>query len=604
MNATMHSRPWLNVLFAMSSAGVIVLTGCSMGAVSGAGAVANTVHMTGKAYGGQQPIVGATIQLYAVGTSANGSAATPLISSLVTSDQDGSFSITGDYSCTNATQVYLVATGGDPGAGTNPGSALAAALGSCSDLQSNAATTYIYMNELTTVAAAYALAPFEGGSYANVGSSSGFAPALANSFRSAQTLIDTSNGGVPTLPAGLSLPATELNTLGDILAECINSTGGGSTPCGQLFAVTGANNTLDAAFYIAKHPGDPAVTGLWSLVSPISPFQPALSAQPQDFTVAVRYTGTQLSRPTGIAIDGPGNAYITNQTGNSVSAAPPLSPSFGLYNTVAGGMLDGPTGISVDTNGYFWIANTGAANAVEFAPIQYSISGDVTGFASIPTRGIAFSGSAADAPIAVANDHHGNAYFIAPGSNSVFEVSAGGFISSTLTNASLASPQGIALNDAGDITIGTGAGQLCTVSPVNFGSVTPACSSQGNAGAIVALAVNASSTLDVGFAADAGGLGVYAPASGAGPYSGGGLDHPMAIVFDGAGKAFVANLAGIAEFDGATALSPVSGFGSLSAPAGIAVDPSGNVWATNSGDDSISIFIGLAAPTMTPLAGN
>src|ERR1700743_3011274 len=95
--------------------------GCSMGrlgllpaclcvltlTLAGCGANSPTPHPTpvgetqysGSVHGGQQPVAGASIQLYTVGTTADGSAATPLLTSTVTSDATGSFTITGLYSC-------------------------------------------------------------------------------------------------------------------------------------------------------------------------------------------------------------------------------------------------------------------------------------------------------------------------------------------------------------------------------------------------------------------------------------------------------------------------------------------------------------------------
>ncbi len=74
----------------------------------------NEVQLEGFVHGGQQPIVGATIQLWAAGTSADQSAATPLISSVLTGSA-GQFSITGLYTCpTIQSEVYLTATGGQP----------------------------------------------------------------------------------------------------------------------------------------------------------------------------------------------------------------------------------------------------------------------------------------------------------------------------------------------------------------------------------------------------------------------------------------------------------------------------------------------------------
>jgi len=42
--------------------------------------------------------------------------------------------------------------------------------------------------------------------------------------------------------------------------------------------------------------------------------------------------------------------------------------------------------------------------------------------------------------------------------------------------------------------------------------------------------------------------------------------------------------------------------GQLNAPAGVAVDASGNVWTANSGDNSVSKYVGLASPAVTPIA--
>ena len=87
--------------------------------------------ISGSVYGGQQPVSGAAIQLYAVGTSGYGSAATSMLNTTVYTGSDGKFSITGDYACPAAgtafgpsTPVYMVASGGNPGLspGTNNGS--------------------------------------------------------------------------------------------------------------------------------------------------------------------------------------------------------------------------------------------------------------------------------------------------------------------------------------------------------------------------------------------------------------------------------------------------------------------------------------------------
>ena len=112
----------------------IWILGCSANVPSN-GPVAGG-QLRGSVHGGQQPVTGASIQLYAAGTTGYGTSATALLTSPVVTDSSGSFSITGDYTCPSSTsQLYLVATGGNPGlaAGTNNAAlALMAALGPCS----------------------------------------------------------------------------------------------------------------------------------------------------------------------------------------------------------------------------------------------------------------------------------------------------------------------------------------------------------------------------------------------------------------------------------------------------------------------------------------
>ena len=147
------------------------ITGCQMvqGPVEAPNPTATTPssrgsgELAGVVHGGQQPVSGATIQLYAVGTSGYGSTATGLISpsaqatpGIALTDANGNFNITGQYSCPMGDpEVYLTATGGNPGLapGTNNSAiVLVAALTDCNTLQANAAKTTVILNEATTVA--------------------------------------------------------------------------------------------------------------------------------------------------------------------------------------------------------------------------------------------------------------------------------------------------------------------------------------------------------------------------------------------------------------------------------------------------------------------
>lgn len=278
---------------------VLALTGCGAGPNTWHSVPVVTSQYSGSVHGGQQPVVGATIQLYTVGTTADGSAATPLLTSTVTSDSTGNFSITGLYSCTNATQVYIVATGGNPGLSTaNPDIALMAALGPCSSLTPS---TFININELTTVAAVSALAPFMSSATA-IGSASYDNNYLASAFTVANEFVDTTTGlsPGPNLPNFTIVPTNELNTLADILSACINSTGGTAgdgSLCGRLFSLAtispnpAPTNTIQAMLNIASSPTQ-NVAALFALVPPTPPFQPTLTSAPSSWAV-------QLTPPGG-----------------------------------------------------------------------------------------------------------------------------------------------------------------------------------------------------------------------------------------------------------------------------------------------------------------
>ena len=71
----------------------------------------------GVVHGGQQPIALSQISLYAAGKTRTGSAARSMLTLPVLTDLNGGFNISGLYSCQAGDQVYLVATGGNAGAG-------------------------------------------------------------------------------------------------------------------------------------------------------------------------------------------------------------------------------------------------------------------------------------------------------------------------------------------------------------------------------------------------------------------------------------------------------------------------------------------------------
>lgn len=246
---------------------------------------------------------GSTVQLYAVGSNGNGSAATPLLTQPVVSDANGNFSLTNQFSCpTPASLTYVVATGGNPGLsqGTNNAAiAMMTSLGRCDSLTSS---TFIVINELTTAAAVSALFPFMT-SPANIGSSSSDASSLANAFVLASEFVNPSTGLAPGLnvPQGTIVPVAKIDSLADIVAACINSAGGASgdgSACGTLFTLTtpagtttAPTNVITALLNVASNP-TLNTAGLFNLTTPTAPFQPQLSAIPADLSIRLTTTGS------------------------------------------------------------------------------------------------------------------------------------------------------------------------------------------------------------------------------------------------------------------------------------------------------------------------
>ena len=186
----------------------LALAGCSVDTVS-LPSLTPGAALSGTVHGGAQPISGAIVQLYAVGNTGNGSAATDILTgpqgvaplAFTTTGLDGSFAITGDYSCpTNpATPVYITATTGNPGITGNVNNtaiALVAALGPCNALLSAGSSQKITINEATTVAAAWALSPFAT-SITSIGATSTNLAGITQAFAIASQLVDTSLGTSP-----------------------------------------------------------------------------------------------------------------------------------------------------------------------------------------------------------------------------------------------------------------------------------------------------------------------------------------------------------------------------------------------------------------------
>ncbi len=569
--------------------------------------------LQGHVRGGQQPVNGASIVLYAAGSAGVGAGAIDLLAPhVVTTDASGSFSITGDYVCpTAATQVYVVARGGNPGlaaGGNNPALAMMAALGNCGDLTSG---TRIVINEATTAGAVWALSQFMSAG-ASVGSTATNAVGLQNAFAVASHLVDSSTGIAPgsSLPSGAVTEPAKLYTLADILAACVNSDG--STACTPLFVAAttpdGApSNTLDAAFNIVRHPAD-NVAAVFRAFEPHGPFQPALSAQPNDWTMSITYGGCVagcggLNLPGSLAIDSGGNVLAANYFGGAVSKFSAGGVPASVMG-IPGVGLSQSYGIAIDASDNVWVANeqsvTGANNHHVGSISEFSSSG-------VELSGYGYTGGGVYYPLAVAADSTGAIWVADYGSSAATLLADDGSpISSGAGYQAGALPftSAVAVDASHNAWFAAETGAV-RVTPAGAVSSFSCCTDP--AGIAVDL------TGDVWIADYTGSAVVELAPAGTLAHRtvlSGGNAGPQGIAIDGAGNVWAANYYGnsLAELSGVTAavVSPTPGYGldaPLSEPYGLAVDAGGNLWLSNAGANTLTEFVGLASPIKTPLLG-
>jgi hypothetical protein len=254
--------------------------------------------------GGQsRAVVGAKVYVLQANTAGYGKPSVSLLTSGTGNPADsigyyavtgeyGGFSIAGDYTCTADRQVYLYVLGGNSG-GNGPNSAigLIASLGACPQAGTfTTAAPFVFVNEVTTVAAAYAMA---GIATDPTHVSSSGTPAASTGMVNPATLASVATGFANARPDS-KVPRSKIHTFANILSACINSSAPTSASCTTLFTnarsdgTTGMipGDTATAAMNIARNP-HANVSPLYGLQPGLSPpFLPALESAPPDFSLS------------------------------------------------------------------------------------------------------------------------------------------------------------------------------------------------------------------------------------------------------------------------------------------------------------------------------
>jgi hypothetical protein len=593
--------------------------------------------ISGQVHGGQFAITGASVYAYETSTAGYGVAST-LLAGPVLTDANGSFSFPASTTCTPAGVVYLYSLGGDPGGSVaNLNAGLLAVLGICPTdgllvnavVAPPATSAQISMNEVSTIAAAYALAGFATSATAigNSGTAlanTGLTNAANNASQMYIAVTPYGGGGAGALAATPNgngiVPAALINTLANILAACINSASP-YTPCTTLFSNdesgggqtgTAPADTATAAIYLAQHPyprdtnGNSLVSTLFNIAgSTANPFTPALATAPSDFAVALVFTGSFTS-PYGIAIDSSGNAWVTNATtSGSVSVLSPLGvPLTG--SPFGSGSLDVPKGLAIDQNGSAWVANTTGNSLVQLTS-QGAVSATYTTDISSPNS--------------VAIDASNNVWVA--NSASVTKISNTSSTPTFVTQTDNNQPRGITVSASGNVWVAEGADGI-TQDPPSDTSHTYT----GYPATFLGLAADSAGFV---WAADPGDTELFKfNSSGAIAASPEIATGPTCVAIDGSNNVFLSTVKsssgtaaagnlvyGVVELSSAATANgpPVTvGYtagGQLQSQEGIAVDGSGNVWVTNYSYKNTSNttvagttvveFLGLANPAVTPI---
>lgn len=577
-------------------------------------------------------MVGSHVYLMAANTTGYGSAALSLLSptstglsdsigAYVLTAPDGSFSITGDYSCQANTQVYVLALGGNPGAGANSAAGFMQALGNCPTNGTFASTKpFIYLNEISTVASAYAMAGFAVDATHVSSSGSTLAQAgISNAFLTYNNLATPDTGvALTATPANNGIvPQKTINTIANILASCVNSTGPTSATCTTLFANAKSGSitpteTVTAAINIAHNPGA-NTAALCGLVTGQPAFAPSLTTCPNDFVVGITYgtvPGTTNSPSSGtysIAFDSFGDAWVTNVNNNSVSkfasTGVPLSPSNGF----SGGGFALPAGIAIDPSQNAWVVDT-IANDI----VKLSQSGSVLG---------TYTGGGLNVPGAISVDGQGSVFAvnISTGANSLTKFNNSGVpaFGSPFTGGGINSPTNLAVDQGGRVWItnqGPGTGSLSAFVNNGVPITTVVGYTGGGLNNPQAVAIDASNNIWVAnygnssiskFTSSGAAL---TPSTG---ITGGGLNRPNYVAVDGGGNIWAANFSASTVTELNNTGAPVSGStgygpGLFNGPQSIAIDGSGNVWVanvnSNSANTAITELVGAGVPRVTPLS--
>jgi hypothetical protein len=608
------------------------LTGCGGSAYVPAASTVSSLKMAGEVHGGQQPVSGSKIYLFGI-AGYQGSASNSLLSGsgvtvdssgngYVSTDANGNFTITGDYTCPSyntAVDTYLLASGGNPGLGSgtnNSAIMLMAALGPCSGLTN---VSFVNINEVSTAAMVAALQQFmtDGLHVSSPPNQIG----IENAFSTVPNLVDLASGfALSSTATGQGVaPQATLNTLGNILAACINTASPGSSTCTSLFQAvtpsggTAPTDTIGAMLAIAHNPGY-NVSNTFKIGSSTPPFAPALSVAPNDFTLGITYSGGGLVQPGSLAVDNSGNIFTTNCATCAGTTGTDSIIGYSANGTVLTGAgytagIHKPTALALDLYDNIWSTNLATGSTPDQVNRTDSSGNQLSGFPlSDPTI---------NDPVAIEVTGNYQAWVASKGNNTVVEVYGPGTITTSVTQSGFTAPSGIGIDGFGNVyASGSGSNNILKLS--STGTVLSSGYTGAGISSPVGIAVDGGQhvwTVDSG-KGDVSEIFGYDGTATSGTTGYTGINTATVVTIAGDGTAWVANCRASCTGSGSTSadnivhlsttgasLAVSDGFqnSSLSDPAATVIDPAGNLWIANTKGASLTELVGVAAPVIPNL---
>lgn len=289
------------------------------------------------------------------------------------SNDHGKFELS--YQSKNGSPLFIIAR--DP---CRPEIVLVAAFDACNPPQP------IVINELSTVATAYAVSQFIQGNKIF-----GPSPGLDNAVGTIGNLVNLSTGkpgriisnrqnGASGLNERSTLAEPTQNTIANLISGCATS----QDLCTAIFNAISQNgqsirNTFQAIHTLARNPFTQDDQALYDLSRVVETFEPTLQSAPESWILALHHVKGGFSAPGRMAFDSRGNVWINNNwlppAGSSANIP---GRQFTVLNPQGKPILGSPIfskfvhgsgyGIAIDQKDRTWIASFNDGQIARFNP--------------------------------------------------------------------------------------------------------------------------------------------------------------------------------------------------------------------------------------------